>query len=191
MYGRLEAVNRWLEWLDLRQRINLELMLRRLAGSGQTESLQILASTLEPVKGYERHRNHYGASSWFNRLVDAIPPESDAAREFRAAVDRYIAGPGPAGADALRRQLEAWAKNAVEVRPMLVNNSLLTENLPLADAIVTLCRTGQDALAYAAGGAPADWKQRMTVTMKDATAHHAAMLIAIAPGIQKLVDAAP
>jgi len=45
------------------------------------------------------------------------------------------------------------------------------------------------ALAYAAGGAPADWKQQTAVSFKEATTHHAALLIAISPGIQKLVDA--
>jgi hexosaminidase len=189
MYDRLERVNRWLEWLGLQQRTNLELMLRRLADSSATEQLQVFAAVLEPVKGYERHRNRYGASSSFNRLVDAIPPESDRAREFREAVDHYLAAPDAAGAEAMRNRLEAWAKNAVEIRPLLVTNSLLTENLPLADALVTLCRTGQDALVYAAGGAPADWKQRTAASFKEATAHHAALLIAIAPGIQKLVDA--
>src|ERR1700733_12950612 len=94
MYDRLENVDFWLEWLGLTQRSNLELMLRRLAGPDtDLTPLHVFASALEPVKGYERHRNHYGASSAFNRLVDAIPPESDAAREFRNAVDRYLATP--------------------------------------------------------------------------------------------------
>jgi hexosaminidase len=189
MYDRLQSINQWLEWLGLEQRANLELMLRRLVGTGPLDRLHVFASVLEPVKGYERHRNHYGASSSFNRLVDAIPPESDAAREFQNAVDRYLAAPDAAGAEALRNQLEAWSKNAVEIRPLLNTNSLLTEDLPVADALVTLCRTGEDALTYAAGGAPADWKQRTAASMKEATAHHAAILIAIAPAVQKLVDA--
>jgi hexosaminidase len=176
MYDRLASVNRWLEWLGLEHRANLELMLRRLAAPSATDQLHVFASTLEPVKGYERHRNHYGASSSFNRLVDAIPPESDVAREFRNAVDRYLAAPDPAGAEALRTQLEAWSKNALAIRPLLAANSLLTEDLPVADELVALCRTGEDALAgLKQGTAP--------------SLHHASLLIAIAPGIQKLVDA--
>jgi hexosaminidase len=183
MYDRLKEVNLWLEWLGLSQRSNLELMLRRLAGP-DTSSLQTFASALEPVKGYERHRNHYGASSSFNRLVDAIPPESDAAREFRNAVDRY-----PADAGLLRKQLAAWSESAVAIRPLLESNSLLTEDLPLADGLATLCRVGDEALTYAGTAAPADWKQRTVSALKEANAHHASLLIAIAPAIQKLVDA--
>ena len=122
MYVRLKEVNLWLEWLGLTQRSNLDLMLRRLAGP-ETDSLRTFASALEPVKGYERHRTHYGASYSFNRLVDAIPPESDTAREFRNAIDRY-----PAEADRLRSQLAAWSRAAIEIRSLLETNSLLDGN---------------------------------------------------------------
>jgi len=191
MYDRLEDVNLWLEWLGLAQRTNLELMLRRLAGANSDISpLRVFASAFEPVKGYERHRNHYGASSSFNRLVDAIPPESDKARKFRDAVDRYLSAPNPADAEQLRQQLDAWSKNAADIRPLLQNNSLLTENLPLADGLTALCRVGEEALAYSANPAPADWKQFTVAELKDANAHHAGLSVAIGPAIQKLVDAA-
>ncbi len=192
MYARLEDVNTWLEWLGLTQRTNLTLMLRRLAGpAADIGPLRTFASTLEPVKGYERHRNHYGASSAFNNLVDAIPPESDTARKFRDAVDRYLAAPSPAEANRLRAELTAWSANAANIRPMLETNSLLREDLPVADSLTTLCKTGTEALTYATTAPPSDWKQQATAAMKDATAHHAAMLIAIASAIQKLVDAVP
>jgi hexosaminidase len=191
MYERLGDVNLWLEWLGLAQRGNLELMLRRLAGPDRDPGpLRTFASALEPVKGYERHRNHYGASSSFNRLVDAIPPESDAARDFRNAVDRYLAAPNPADADGLRKQLAVWSQIASDIRPLLESNSLLTEDLPLAEGLKTWCRVAGEALTYADTPAPADWKSQTAAVLKDANAHHAGLLIAIGPAVQKLVDAA-
>jgi hexosaminidase len=145
---------------------------------------------LEPVKGYERHRNHYGASSSFNRLVDAIPPESNAARNFRDLVDQYLGAPAPALADRIRKQLEKWSANAIELRPLLETNSLLVEDVPLADALQSICKTGQEALGYSAAKAPEGWKQKASAILKDANQHHGAILIAIEPAIQKLVDAA-
>jgi hexosaminidase len=187
MYDRLESVDLWLEWLGLTQRSTLELMLRRLAGPDtDLTPLHVFASALEPVKGYERHRNHYGASSAFNRLVDAIPPESDVARKFNDAVDR-----GPAEAGQLRKQLDAWLKTTSEVRPLLETNSLLTEDLPVADGLAAMCRIGDEALTYVNTKAPADWKQHTAALLKEANAHHAGLLIAIGPAIQKLVDAVP
>jgi hexosaminidase len=191
MYTRLDRVNHWLEWIGLQQRSNLDLMLHRLAPEDSVGPLRTLASVLEPVKGYERHRNHYGASSPFNRLVDAIPPEADAAREFRDAVDRYLAVRSVPDADRLRKQLDAWSKNVAAVRPLLQTQSLLTEDLPVADALVAQCILGGDALTYRTSTAPEGWKARATASLKDANAHHASLLIAIAPAIQKLIDAVP
>jgi hexosaminidase len=192
MYDRLEGVNFWLEWLGLAQRSNLELMLRRLAGPDtDLTPLHVFASALEPVKGYERHRNHYGASSAFNRLVDAIPPESDAAREFRNAVDQYLSARSPDAADGLRKQLAEWSRIAVQIRPLLEANSLLTEDLPITDGLAAMCGVGDEALTYASTMAPADWKQHAVAVLKEANAHHAGLLIAIGPAIQKFVDAVP
>jgi hexosaminidase len=192
MYDRLESVNFWLEWLGLTQRSNLELMLRRLAGPDtDLTPLHVFASALEPVKGYERHRDHYGALSAFNRLVDAIPPESDVAREFRNAVDRYLSARSPDAGDKLRKQLAEWSRIAADIRPLLESNSLLTEDLPVADGLAAMCRVGDEALTYANKAAPGDWRQHTVVVLKEANVHHAGLLIAIGPAIQKLVDAVP
>jgi hexosaminidase len=122
--------------------------------------------------------------------VDAIPPESEAARSFGVTVDKYLAAPNAAAADPVRAQLAAWSKTAADVRPMLVSNSLLIENAPLADAIETLCRIGVEALKYGSEPAPNGWKQRGTDAVRDASKHNAALLIPFAPAIQKLVDSA-
>ncbi len=189
MYDRLAVVNHWLEWLGLRQRFNLILMRERIAGSVPRPALDRFAEILEPVKGYERHRNHYGAASAFNHLVDAIPPESDVAREFRSAVDKYLAAPAEAAAEELRRQLTQWEDNAAQLRPSLERTPLLAENAPLAAAEVVVCRAGQEALAYRTASAPANWKTTTTAALTAAAAHQASMLIAIVPAVQKLVDA--
>ena len=189
MYERLAPTSRWLEWLGLTHRSHLELMRQRLAGSMPAGPLDLFAGILEPVKGYERHRDGWGAGTPFNRLVDAIPPESNVAREFSDAVDNYLAAPAPARAKPLAAQIDVWMGNLEAVRPILEGNSLLVEDVPVADALANLCRTGLEALSDRAH-AP-DWKPRALAAVKDAAAHHADLLIAIGPAIQKLVEAAP
>jgi hexosaminidase len=192
MYRRLAVTNHWLEWLGLTQRSNLELMRQRLAGTYPAKPLDEFASVLEPVKGYSRHAENYSSFTPLNHLVDAIAPESNAAREFRNAVDRYLAGSKQeAEGEALRKELAAWSDNAKAVRPTLENNSLLMEDIPVAESLVRLCQAGQEALSSlnSQSRANSDWKQRNLAAIGDAAKPQANMLIQIAPAIQKLVEA--
>jgi hexosaminidase len=195
MYRRLEMTSRWLEWIGLTHRSNLRLMRQRLAGTMPSQPLDVFASVLEPVKGYSRHAEKYTTSTPLNRLVDSIPPESDTAREFRDAVDAYLAAPaGQRDGGLLKKQLADWANNTQEVRPVLQSNSLLTENLPVADAVAALCEAGQQALGYLdSGKAPEpDWKQQtLTRVNQYVDTRVGDLLVQIAPGVQKLVDAVP
>jgi len=188
MYRRLEETDRWLEWLGLTQRSNLELMRQRLAGPMPYEPLDRFAAILEPVKGYARHADRYTTSTPLNRLVDAIPPESMAAREFGDLVDRYLANRDTESAKAVEDQLIRWRDVAREVRPMLEANSLLVENVPAAEALTDLCEVGQEALSAPVS---TERKQRLLSRVQAAAERKGDILIAIAPAIQKLVEAVP
>jgi hexosaminidase len=193
MYRRLEITSEWLEWLGLNHRSNPELMRQRLAGPYPVHPLDVLASLVEPTKGYSRHAERYGIYSVLNRLEFAIPSESDTARQFRNDVDEYLAAPkGQRSSASLRQRLVDWATAVKDVRPMLENESLLTENLPLADAVAKLCAVGQEAFTYvdAPTLAPADWRKQANLTIKPiVNQRFGDLLIQIGPGIQKLVDA--
>jgi hexosaminidase len=201
MYRRLAVTNRWLEWLDLKQRSNLERMRQRLAGPMPYQPLDAFSAILEPVKGYSRHAERYSMFTPLNRLVDSIPPESNSAREFRDTVDAYLAAPAAQrNPEALHNDLAKWSRQATAVRPILEHQSLLNEDIPIADAIVTLCRVGDEALsaipstntsAPAAGTDLGATKQRDAAAVEDASKPQADMLIQIAPAIQKLVEAIP
>jgi hexosaminidase len=193
MYRRLEITSEWLEWLGLNHRSNPELMRQRLAGPYPVRPLDVLASLVEPTKGYSRHAERYGIYSVLNRLEFAVPSESDTARKFRNDVDEYLAAPRDQRSSAnLRERLLDWARAAKDVRPMLENQSVLTENLPLANAVAKLCAVSQEALTYLDGPtlAPADWHKQASVTIKPiVNQRFGDLLIQIGPGIQKLVDA--
>ena len=199
MYARLDAVNLWLEWLGLTQRSDLELMRRRLAGPAAAPLFGRFSEVLEPVKGYSRHAQRYGTFTPLNTLVDSIPPESDAARHFREAVDKFLfAGStgvhDTAAASALASQLRNWSEASAAVRPVLQSNPNLADNLPVADAMISLCQIGNDALGHlssngASAAATDEWKKHAADTVKQMSERKGDLLIQIAPGIQKLVDA--
>jgi len=89
MYARLDALSWRLEWLGLTQRSGMFQMLRRMAGSNDISALRTLADVVEPVKEYARMESVKG--SWdfrapLTHLVDAVSPESEAARHFHDLV---------------------------------------------------------------------------------------------------------
>ena len=198
MYARLQPTNYWLEWLGLTQRSNPELMRQRLAGTFDHHALDDLASILEPVKGYGRHAELYRTDTPLNRLVDSIAPESNVAREFRESVDQYLALPAAQrNSRALRANLERWLDDARNVTPLFQTNSLLFDAVLVPDALSNLCRIGDEALdsldsaTQAAHRRDAAWKKRNLAAVDEAGGRQGDILIQIAPGIQKLVDAVP
>ena len=193
MYARLKPTNEWLEWLGLTQRSNLELMRQRLSPY-DPYLLDRFVAILEPVKGYGRHAQNYSTTTPLNRLADSIPPESEAAREFRNAVDAYLAQPaGQRDNTILRDHLTRWAQDAKNIRPIFQTNSLLIQDLPVVDAMETLCKAGLEALAFLESSTPRDaaWRQKTAATVQDASTRKGDVLIQIAPGVAELVGAVP
>ncbi len=206
MYRRLEATDRWLETAGLQQRIELAQMRTRLAGppvdppnDSPIEAIDALASICEPVKRYRRHGTHkYSSEASFNRLVDAIPPESDTARHFSESVDNYLAMPDKGRADAietrkyLAAQLAAWNESMVRGLPLFAANSMLVELVPLAKNLQILCDAASKGLNQFSAKTPwsaEEAKQQLTA-IEEASKPEAEMLIQIAPAIRRLVEAA-
>ena len=170
MYRRLDATSHWLDLQGIEHLSEIREMQARLAGDFDPAPLAMLASVLEPMKGYTRHRaQKYGSLTAFNRLVDAIPPESEAARKFNDAVDR-------GDLDYVRARLTEWRDNAQRVLPLLQSNALLAEDIDVAKAVIEVCSIGLDKTTTD----PA--------RLDDLAKPHAEMLIAIAPGVRKVVQ---
>jgi len=191
MYRRLDAFSRDLEWRGLLHRENPRLMLQRLAGDGPISPLRTLASAVEPVKGYKREEtNRYMQQTPLNRLVDAVPPESDAAREFSTLAARAKAD--PVARATLRRRLMEWRDNDTQLHPQLEQSFLLTELIPVSQNLAQITGVGLKALS--AIETRHGWSTRMrkyqSEIIDDAAKPRAELLIAIAPGVRALVEAA-
>jgi len=193
MYRRLDATSRWLESYGLRHNEIPREMQERLAGPQPAAPLRIFASTLEPVKEYTRTDKvgGYTTSTPLNRLVDSVPPESDAARAFARDVDRFLNGASD-GARVMQ-QLQRWSDNVPRVRPVLESNKLLLEAVPVADSERTLCEAGLRAVEVLRQNdlAARDVLKRSSASVDQAAeSTKAEVVIAIAPPIQRLVKAA-
>ncbi len=119
MYARLNFISTRLEWLGLTHRTVSRHMLQRLAGPASPSefaALRALTDLLEPVKDYTREHTAPApptSGTPLNRIVDAVPLESDAGRHFGELIDQFVASScqDPAMQSRLRGQLAAWRDN--------------------------------------------------------------------------------
>ena len=188
MYQRLEVVSRKLEGVGVTHHSSYMPMLTRLAGVRSPETLKILADVVEPIKGYAREgAREYTSLTPYNRLVDAVRPESETARVFAQNVGRL-----PTSEDTVRKQLIGWRDSREELLPVLHHSSLLEEDIPLAEDLSAVARAGLDALNYLDSGhpAPKDWVEEQKVLLSLAAKPHAELLLMIVDPVRKLVERA-
>src|ERR1019366_2480893 len=124
MYARLDRVSTELEFLGLKHRANQERMLARLAGAAPSDLVMTLAETLEPVKEYERGQTHeFDADMPLNQFIDALSPESDAARRANRLAERVVNNHNDVEArHDLRRLLERWRDNDGLLQPYMADS---------------------------------------------------------------------
>jgi hexosaminidase len=184
LYRRLELHSSRLERDGLRHRSNPAMMLRRLAGGRDDHALTALAGLLEPLGISGRARAHaYTSLMPLNRLVDALPPESGAARAFAAQVDAYLAdGERRAGRDELARRLDAWSRLAAGLAPALARSPLLAEVEPIATDLSAAAAAAHARVTGSAGAAAADPE-----LLARLATDRAEVRVAVAPALAKLL----
>jgi hexosaminidase len=200
MYARLQAIGTQLELLSLTHQNYYRPMLQRIAGPSTPEelsALQTLADVVEPVKDYARERLapvEPTSATPLNRVVDAVPLESDTARRFAELVDQYVAASchDPQTESRLRSQLMLWGDNDARLEPLALRSFLVKEVAPTSQDLSTLGSTGLAALDLIAkgGGAPDSWKVEQTAAIQQTQKPKAQLLLMPAAAVQKLVDAA-
>ena len=200
MYARLGVISERLEWVGLTHRSQPRKMLQRLAGPATSEefaALKTLAAVLEPVKDYTRGEStSYTAitTTPLNRVVDAVPPESDVARRFTDTVNTFVSGScRNANAVArLRMWLTMWRDNDPAVQSLGQKSSFVKEVSPNSQDLTAVATLGLSALDAIAKATPLseDAKTQATAVIAAASKGKAQLLLMPAPTIQKLVDTA-
>src|SRR5215831_12540150 len=187
MYARLDVISQRLEWLGLTHRSQYRKMLQRIAGPATSEefaALKTLAEVLEPVKDYTRGETAgYAAitTTPLNHVVDAVPPESDAARHFGELVDKFISTScqdGDAEAQ-LRRQFTAWRDNDAKLQPLAQRSFLVQEVVGRSQDLSALGSIGLSVLDAVAKRQPPpeDWKAQQLAAIEPLKKPQAQLLI--------------
>lgn len=198
MYRRLNLVAAELDRLGLRHRQAPQLLLQQMAVPFDAAPLRTLAEVLEPVKEYKRHFQgfKYTTETPLNRLVDAVPAESEVARRFAALVDSVVAGSGPLPAGggrqrqllSLHTQLLLWQANETKLTPLLAINPALGEYAPLSSRLTAISKLLLERLVQVEQGqtASASWVAGARTTLDEAQKPAGQAELAIVKAARKL-----
>jgi hexosaminidase len=131
MYDRLNPVATWAEKsVGLQHKIQQQVAIKRLLGERATateiQSVETFMQLLEPAHYY--HRQHeksahesYSKADLLDRLVDALPVENEALREFNLLLEQWLANPqANEEYSELQTRLLLWAENRKVLNSILV-----------------------------------------------------------------------
>ncbi|HEY4762246.1 MAG TPA: family 20 glycosylhydrolase [Candidatus Sulfotelmatobacter sp.] len=196
MYKRMKAVSYDLEWLGLTHNSVRTEMLERMAGNRDTAALRVLADVVEPVKDYNRWDDAKGPIDFHSpltRMIDAVSPESDTARQFNDLVENFAqSGYRDKTVEAqIRSYLTTWRENDVRLHPVLEQSFLLQEVVPLSQNLSALGAAGLQALDYLDKGqsAPDSWKTEQIAIIDQARTRQADLLLMVVTAVRELVEA--
>jgi hexosaminidase len=172
-------------------------MLQRMAGSEDISALRVLAGVVEPVKDYDRWDDAKGPIDFhapLNRMIDAVYPESDVARNFSNLVQAFVqSGNKDQASEAqIRAYLTTWRDNDAKLHPLLDREFLLQEVAPLSASLSALGAAGLQALDYLDKSQPVpdSWKTQQLAIVDNAKKRQADVLLMVAAPVQKLIEAA-
>lgn len=153
MYRRLDVISHRLQYDNLHHLASTRLMLERMSGQSDPTPLdpgplKVLASLVQPPLDYQREElASYDVYSPLNHMVDAVPPESETAREFRVLVTRLTSGDAsPAEWQQARTLLTKWRDNDVKVEPVLQGSAITLELVPVSKEIAEVAAIGLRAI---------------------------------------------
>jgi hexosaminidase len=148
MYRRLAVVSQQLQYYRLNHASLTLFMLQRMSGESDPKYLQILANVVQPPEGYQRGSlKQYDTSSPLNRLVDAVAPECEQARQFSELAKLIVAGKAtPEEWQQARAWLTLWRDNDAKLQPSLPQSEITAELAPLSHDLSQVATIGLRAL---------------------------------------------
>ena len=127
-------------------------------------------------------------------LVDAVRPDSEAARQFTSRVDAFLSDAPRFAlyrAD-LERTLVEWQVAGRALGPMIDQSPALQEAKPLATDLLVISEAAQEALSHLSTKDPAtaEWRDAQLARLNEAAKPKAALEFVVVTSVRKLVIAA-
>ena len=168
-------------------------MLQRMAGNADITALRVLADVVEPVKDYNRWDDAKGPIDFhapLSRMIDAVSPESDTARQFSDLVQTFVQSgyKDQAAETQIRGWLTTWRDNDARLHPVLEQSFFLQEDVPLSQNLSALGAAGLQALDYLDKGqtAPDAWKTQQLAVIEQAKTRQADLLLMVVAPVRAI-----
>jgi hexosaminidase len=194
MYARMSVISDKLEFYGPTHQSYMKPMLQRMSGETDPKYLAVLASIVQPPMGYERESlGDFNSNSPLNHLVDAVPPESNTAREFNLLVGAIVGGnASPEQWQTAKNWLTVWKDNDARLEPILKNSDITAEIIPLSQTVAQISAIGLRALDDLENHRAADdsTTQKDLQTLKAAEKPQAVVRDMIVSPLETLVKAA-
>ncbi len=193
MYQRLAIISQKLGYYGLRHRLITEEMLERMSGEPDPAPLRVLADVVQPPRLYQRQElRTFADFTPLNRLDDAVPPESDTAREFNEIAKRIASGKAtPQDWQQARQWLTLWRDNDAKLQPLL-RRSFLTQDLaPVSKNLAQVAQIGLQTLddLHENRLVKAEVRQQNIEFLKSSARPQAVLLLMVPPSVELLVQA--
>lgn len=193
MYQRLEIVSQKLTYYGLRHKLITDEMLQRMSGDPDPVPLKVLAAVVQPPRLYDRQQlRTFTDFTPLNHLDDAVPPESDTAREFNEIAKRIASGRAmPRDWEQARQWLLLWRDNDAKLQPLLARSYLTQGLAPVSRNLSQVAEIGLQALddLHENRLVSADVRQRNIEFLKSSAKPQAVLLLMVAPSVELLVQA--
>jgi hexosaminidase len=168
-------------------------MLERMSGVSNPVPLKVLAAVVQPPKMYERQQlRNFTDFTPLNRLDDAVPPESDTAREFNEMAKRVAQGKATLQEwQQAREWLVLWRDNDAKLQPLLARSYLTQDLAPLSRNLSQVAEIGLKALDDLHDNRlnNGEERQRNIEFLKSSAKPQAVLLLMVAPSVELLVQA--
>lgn len=193
MYERLAIVSQKLENYGLNINCFTDWMLQRMTGESDPVPLKVLAAVVQPPQGYERESlRSYNAFTPLNRLVDAVPPESETARKFSELAKQIASGKAtPEQWQQAKQWLVLWRENDAKLQPLLLKSDLTVDLVPVSHTLAQVATLGLQALDDLENNraVSADARQQDLALLKTAEKPQAVLVDMVVPSVELLVQA--
>ena len=194
MYRRLDQVSLLLEGLGSTHLKNKEMLMRRLANSYNTKTLEVLVDVIEPLKIYQRNLGGkmYTVFSPYTKIADVATPDQKVAREFRKNVSNYCSSRDTILEKYIVRNLHMWKANHAGFMELAKKSPILSEATGLSENLAKIADVGLQAIGYINKHStpPGDWKSVSLEITKKAKEQGGRCDLQVVTAIEELVNAA-